>query len=96
MILDMVLFIIGGLLILYYMVSTLALGPVSFSAVLLALGILLTVLGLLDRKFGHLSKIIKLKKMLIPVAIAALICFVTVSYTHLDVYKRQDHYRRYG
>ena len=79
MILDMVLFIIGGLLILYYMVSTLALGPVSFSAVLLAFGILLTVLGLLDRKFGHLSKIIKLKKMLIPIAIAALICFVMLE-----------------
>ena len=33
MILDTLLFMIGGFLILYYIVSTLALGPVSFSAV---------------------------------------------------------------
>ena len=55
MILDTLLFMIGGFLILYYIVSTLALGPVSFSAVLLALGSVLVALGVLDRRFGHLG-----------------------------------------
>ena len=79
MILDTLLFIIGGLLILYYIVSTLALGPVSFSAVLLALGIVLVALGVLDRRFGHLGKFVKLKKVFIPLAIVALICFVALE-----------------
>lgn len=79
MILDSLLFIIGGLLILYYIVSTLALGPVSFSAVLLAIGIVLVALGALDRKFGHLAKIVKLRKVLVPIAVIALVCFVALE-----------------
>lgn len=79
MILDTLLFMIGGFLILYYIVSTLALGPVSFSAVLLALGIVLVALGVLDRRFGHLGKFVKLKKIFIPLAIVALICFVALE-----------------
>ncbi len=79
MILDTILFIIGGLLILYYIVSTLALGPVSFSAVLLAAGVILVALGALDRKFGHLKGVIKLKKVLVPLAVVALICFVALE-----------------
>ena len=79
MMLELVLFIMGGLLILYYIVSTLALGSVPFSTVLLVLGIVLVTLGVLDRKFGHLGKIVQLKKVLIPIAVVALICFAALE-----------------
>lgn len=75
MILDFILFASGIFLILYYLISTLALGPVSFSAMLLALGIVLVVLGALDRKFGHLAKIARLKKLLLPIAAVLLLVF---------------------
>lgn len=79
MVLDMILFVVGGFLILYYIISTLALGPVSFSAVLLALGCILVILGVLDRKFGHLARIVKLKKVLIPIAVVVLIIFAVLE-----------------
>lgn len=79
MILDTILFVAGGLLILYYIVSTLVLGPVSFSAVLLAAGVVLVALGALDRRFGHLTGVIKIKKVLVPIAVVVLICFAALE-----------------
>lgn len=79
MALDIILFVVGGSFILYYIISTLALGPVSFSAVLLALGCILMLLGVLDRKFGHLAKVVKLKKVLIPVAVIVLVIFAVLE-----------------
>ena len=79
MTLDIILFVVGGFFILYYIISTLALGPVSFSAVLLALGCILVLLGVLDRKFGQLTRVVKLKKVLIPIAITALIIFAVLE-----------------
>lgn len=77
--LDTILFVIGGLLILYYVVSTLILGTVPFSAFLLAVGIVLLSLGILDRKYGHLTKIVTLKKILTPIIIVSLICFAVLE-----------------
>lgn len=61
------------------MVSTLILGTVPFSAFLLAVGIVLLSLGILDRKYGHLTKIVTLKKILAPIIIVSLICFAVLE-----------------
>lgn len=69
----------GLLLVLYWLVSTLSVGLVGFTNVLLAVGVLLAAVGTLDLKYGQLPAVRKAKKVLLPVLAAGLVCFAVLE-----------------
>ena len=77
--LQYLLFGCGALLILYYGVSTVAVGPVAFSGWLALFGVFLVGLGFLDRRFGQLPWVLRCKRVTLPLAAVGLVCFVVLE-----------------
>lgn len=88
--LDGILLGLGVLLIGYYAVSTLMMGPISFSAFLLALGILLTALAFLDHRFGSLAGVVRFRRVAVPTALALLVCFGALEAAVISGAARKD------
>ncbi len=89
-VLDGILLGLGLLLIGYYTVSTLMMGPVSFSAFLLALGSLLTALAFLDHRYGNLAGVVRFKRAAVPAALALLACFGVLETVVISGAARKD------
>ncbi len=73
--LQYVLFTAGGILVLYWLLSTCAVGMVSFTNVLCAVGIGLIFLGILDLRYGKIPAVLRMKKVLIPLVLTGIVCF---------------------
>lgn len=75
-------FLLGGtglVLVLYWFISTLAVGPVGFTNVLLVAGIAGIVLGVLDYRYGQISGVLRVKKVLLPLLLAGVACFAVLE-----------------
>ncbi len=77
---DIFLLVTGTLLLIYVIIVTFSLGAVPFNTVLFILGALMIIFGVLDLKFFCISKIFKLKKVLIFVIILLLSVFGVLEF----------------
>lgn len=69
----------GGVVILYCLASTAAVGMVPFTNLLCAGGAVLLLLGILEHRFGETPLALKLKKVLLPLAAAGLAVFLVLE-----------------
>ncbi len=88
--LDGILLGVGVLLVGYYAVSTALMGPVSFSALLLAAGVVFIALALLDRRYGNLAGVVRFRKIAVPVVLAFLAVFAVLEGLVISGAARKD------
>ncbi|MGI5893730.1 MAG: YdcF family protein [Candidatus Merdivicinus sp.] len=69
------LYSLGSVIVLYCLVSTLAVGMIPFTNLLCVGGITLLILGFLEQKYGTFPIARRLKKILLPVAAVGLVGF---------------------
>ncbi len=80
----------GAILIVYWLISTVSIGSVAFTNVLLGVGAVCVIAGILERRFGQLPGVLTLKKFLLPVLIAALAGFAVLETLILVNAARED------
>ncbi len=77
--LSAVLYGAGGLLVLYWLLSTCFVGTVGFTNVLCAAGAVLLLLGAVERRFGGSPAAVRVKKVLLPLTAAGLAVFFALE-----------------
>lgn len=80
----------GGLLVLYWLLSTCFVGTVGFTNLLCGVGILLILLGVLERRFGGNPAVLRVKKVLLPLAAAGIAGFLVLEGLILAGAARKD------
>ena len=80
----------GIVLVTYCAVATLVMGPVSFNAFVLGLGILLMVLAWLEGRYGAMPGAIRVKKIAVPAALVLLAALAALEVLVISGAARKD------
>lgn len=70
---------VGAVLVLYWLISTLSVGSVAFTNVLLGVGVLCVALGILDHRFGQLPGVLRFKKFFLPLLAVGIAGFAVLE-----------------
>ncbi len=69
----------GIVLLLYWLISTVSVGTVAFTNVLLGVGAVCLILGILEYRFGQMAGVLRFKKFFLPVLAVGIVGFAALE-----------------